>query len=303
MHETSPPVTAGMLAEALGPRALATSGDLDVEVVGFAALIPGRRGHVSFVTAAAGPEMLGASRSQAFLVPADTPDLTDGSDRALIHVAAPRLEFARLAHRFFPDTSALHLEGVHPSVTLGEGTVVAASAVLEPGVVIGQRCVIGPNVVIRRRCRIGDDVTIAAGTSIGNPGYGFARDETGAPIRLPHYAAVTIGDRVEIASNVVIDRGVFSDTLIGDDVKIDSFVLVGHNCAVGDGALLIGGAILCGGVKVGERAWIAPGTTVMEKLTVGDDAVVGIGATVMKSVRDGMGVMGSPARPILGTRE
>lgn len=150
--------------------------------------------------------------------------------------------------------------------------------------VIGRDCLIGPNVVIERSCRIGDGVVIGPGCCIGRAGFGFERDEDGIPIRLPHYAAVTIGDGVEIGANTVIDRGVFDDTVIEDWAKIDSQVLVGHNCRVGRGSYVIGGSVLCGGVHVGNASWIAPGVVVKEKVRVGDGAMVGIGSAVFRDV-------------------
>lgn len=288
------------LVDFLGDRALSVHGDTSIEVEGFAPAIPGRVGAISFIIGRSRDalQVIDSSASSAFLVP---PGVVSSGDcaKAVIEVSSPRLEFARLGHEFFPVETFSNSEGIHPNASVGVGTVIGPGTIVESGVAIGRHCAIGPNVVIRSRSVIGDRVRIGPGSVIGEPGFGFERDETGRALRLPHYGSVRIGDDVEVGAHVVIDRGVFVDTTIGSGAKIDSLVLVGHNVMVGEDAFVIGGSVLCGGVVVGKRAWVAPGSTVMEKVTIGDDATVGIGSTVCRDVPEQGSVMGAVARPAL----
>jgi UDP-3-O-[3-hydroxymyristoyl] glucosamine N-acyltransferase len=292
--------TIDQIVEFLGERAIAVRGDASLQVEGFVAATPGRAGAISFITGRDQDAMVAieSSASSAFLAPPGTVGRLT-CEKVVVEVSSPRLEFARVGHRFFPVSTPLSEVGVHPTASIGEGTVVGPGTLVEPHVSIGRDCVIGPNVVIRSRSVLGDRVRVGPGSVIGEYGFGFERDEGGHAIRLPHYGRVWIGDDVEIGSNVVVDRGVFTDTAIHAGVKIDSLVLIGHNVIVDEDAFVIGGAVLCGGVRAGRRAWIAPRATIMEKMTVGDDATVGIGSTVCRDVPAGATVMGPHARPAL----
>lgn len=52
---------------------------------------------------------------------------------------------------------------VHPSVRIGEGSVVFAGTVIQPDTVIGRHCIINTGATIDHDCRIGDGVHIAPG--------------------------------------------------------------------------------------------------------------------------------------------
>ncbi len=68
---------------------------------------------------------------------------------------------------------------VHPSVSVGEGTVIFAGAVIQPGTVIGRHCIVNTNAAIDHDCVIGDyshigpgvclagNVTVGEGTFLG----------------------------------------------------------------------------------------------------------------------------------------
>ncbi len=85
---------------------------------------------------------------------------------------------------------------------------------------------------------------------------------------------------------------------IENDAKIDNLVHIAHNCRIGVGAFVIATAILCGGVRIGEQAWVAPNSAIREHLTVGSRATVGLSATVVKDVPDDSVVAGSPATEV-----
>ena len=55
---------------------------------------------------------------------------------------------------------------VHPSVQIGEGTVVFAGAVIQPDVRIGAHCIINSGATIDHDCIIGDFVHVAPGSNL-----------------------------------------------------------------------------------------------------------------------------------------
>lgn len=218
-------------------------------------------------------------------------------ESAIILSDRPRLDFARalsliIQYGGFSPSCAEPL--VHPTAVVGKGVRFGA------GVVVGARTVIHHNVVIGDEVVIGEDCVIKSNTVIGEQGFGFERDESKIPIRMPHLGRVLIGNNVEIGSLNTICRGTLSDTVIGDHVKTDDHVHIAHNCIVRRGSIITACAELSGGVTVGEFAWIGPNCSILQKVCIGDEAFVGIAANVTKDVMDRVTVAGNPARVLRG---
>jgi sugar O-acyltransferase (sialic acid O-acetyltransferase NeuD family) len=55
---------------------------------------------------------------------------------------------------------------VHPSVKIGEGTVVFAGAVVQPGTCIGRHCIVNTGARVDHDCMIGDFCHVAPGCSL-----------------------------------------------------------------------------------------------------------------------------------------
>lgn len=288
----------------LSDRILGTRVGHSVELTGPAALQPGSAGCISFASRR-GPRMHESVANTASTLLILLPEYLDFApdNSSAVAVADPRLEFARVLQRFFTKP---RVPGVHPTAVIATSAVLGAVPTIGAGVVIGEACrvgdrvVVGPNAVLGDGCVLGDDVSIGPGTVLGFAGFGYARERDGTPLLLPHSGAVRIGDRVEIGANAAIDRGTIEDTVIEDDVKIDNLVHIAHNCRIRRGAFVIATAILCGGVDVGEEAWIAPNSAVREQVTIGQRAVVGLSATVINDVDADDIVVGSPAKSRLG---
>src|SRR5262249_24221694 len=154
------------------------------------------------------------------------------------------------------------------------------------------------NVVISDRTRIGHGCFVKSGAVIGETGFGFCLDEQGVPLQMPHFGAVVIGDGVSIGANTTIEGGIFDDTILCDNVKVDDLVQVGHNAYIATGVRIAAGTVLCGAVRVEEGTWIAPNVTVLERVQIGKRAFVGIAANVLKNVPDGTVVVGNPAKKL-----
>jgi UDP-3-O-[3-hydroxymyristoyl] glucosamine N-acyltransferase len=191
----------------------------------------------------------------------------------------PRLDFARLSQLF--DDRPSYATGVHPTasvdaaaelapdVVVGPNAVIEARARLAAGVIVGANCFVGadsvlgagtrllPNVVLYHRVRIGARCIVHSGSVIGADGFGFAADASGRYESVAQVGGVRIGDDVSIGSCTTIDRGSIEDTVIGDGVKIDNQVQVGHNCVIGDHTLLCGCVGLVGSTRIGRHCILA----------------------------------------------
>lgn len=234
---------------------------------------------------------------------------------ALILADRPRSTFARLVKALArPRSFAAGGPSIDPSARLEEGAriapgaVIGADAQIGAGAEIGANAVIGPGVAIGRRTRvgacasvafalIGDDVEIMAGVRIGQTGFGITQDG-GVPVDVPHLGRVVIQDRVVIGANSAIDRGVFDDTIIGEDTKIDNLCHIAHNVRIGRGVLIAGFAGISGSTVVADGAMFGGRVGVSDHLTIGAGAVLAGAAAVFQDVPAGETWSGYPAKPL-----
>ncbi len=155
----------------------------------------------------------------------------------------------------------------------------------------GAICYDAKNVKVGLNCLItnaviADDVQIGPGCIIGQDGFGYVQKSKNDPfIKFPHFGRVVIGEGTIIHSNVCIDRGTLSDTIIGKNVRIDNFVHIAHNVQVGDNTLIIAGSIIGGGVKIGKGCWISPGVKIIDNISIADNTTIGIGSVVLHDIK------------------
>jgi UDP-3-O-[3-hydroxymyristoyl] glucosamine N-acyltransferase len=149
-------------------------------------------------------------------------------------------------------------------------------------------------------------VTLHAGVVLGGDGFGYVRDSaTGAYTQFPQEGTLVIEDDVEIGANSTIDRGALAETRVRRGAKIDNLVHVGHNCDIGEDAILVAltgisgsstvgkGAVLAGQVGIGDHAHVGPG------VILGGQSGVFSGKTVTnEGLKPGAVHFGTPARPL-----
>lgn len=178
---------------------------------------------------------------------------------------------------------------------IGENVHIGPNCYVGPEVSIGDNTILHPNVVIDCPCKIGKNCEIFAGVVIGADGFGYYKDEDGVPRREIHYRGVIIGDNVEIGANSCIDRGLLTDTVIGDNTKIDNLCHVAHNVQMEENCLMTAQSGIAGSTVIEKGVYIAPGATILNQLTVGKNAWVGAGSTVIRNVKANNTVFGIPA--------
>ena len=199
--------------------------------------------------------------------------------------------------------------GIHPQATVSSGARVDAScevsagARIAAGATLARGVFVGPNATIGAGAAIGEDTRLLAnihvservvvgrrclvhpGAVLGSDGFGQAPEEGGSWRKIPQLGSVRIGDDVEVGANTVIDRGALAETVIGDGVRLDNLIQVGHNVQIGEHTAIAAGCMIAGSARIGRRCRIAGHVGIAGHLEICDDVVLLARTIVSRSIR------------------
>ncbi|HZX33138.1 MAG TPA: UDP-3-O-(3-hydroxymyristoyl)glucosamine N-acyltransferase [Rhodocyclaceae bacterium] len=275
-------------------------GDAETRVSQVATLAAAGAGEIAFLSNLKYKRQLADTGASAVIVSAA---FADATSLPRIVTPNPYVYYARVATLLNP--ANLPAAGVHPSaacasavpssasigahvaigrdVTIGEGVVIHSGCVVGDGASIGEGSVLHPNVTVYHGCVVGGRAIIHSGAVIGADGFGFA-PEGGKWVKIPQIGRVVIGDDVEIGANTSIDRGALEDTVIGNGVKLDNQIQIGHNCVIGDHAVIAGCVGIAGSTKIGKGCMLGGAAMILGHLEIADGTVISPGTMVMKSI-------------------
>ncbi len=199
---------------------------------------------------------------------------------------------------------------------IGDNTQIMANCYIGGEAKIGNNCFFHPGVNVGDRVEVGNDVILHHGVSLGADGFSFvtenpdniehARKEGSISgedaakhviFKIPSIGSVVIGNNVEIGANTTIDRGTIENTVIGDNTKIDDLVMIGHNCRVGKGCLIVSQVGIAGSCVIGDRVVIAGQAGLADHIEIGSDTIITAKAGVTKSFPEKSIIVGIPAVP------
>lgn len=296
--------TAAALVDALGGEWV---GPADWLIEGIAALADAGPSDISFISHARYRALLNETRAGCLIV---APDLRDAAAArgACIVTADPYLYYARMSQwwrqQHAPDAGGQR----HPSAWVSPDAVVDASASLGPFVVVeagarvGAHARLGPHCVVQAgahigvysvlharvtvapSCSVGARAVIHSGVVIGADGFGFAPAQ-GQWVKIEQLGRVLIGDDCEIGANTCIDRGALGDTVLGDGVKLDNLIQIGHNVRVGDHTAMAGCVGVAGSAVIGAHCTIGGGAVVLGHLSLADGVHISAASVVTRSIR------------------
>ena len=313
------PLTLGVIAGWCGGR---VHGDPATEVD---AVRPVGRADGRSLGLVADPRYLDAvpgSGAGAFLVSSELADrVARIDDRPRLVVDDPRAAMIPILVRL--DPTPRYEAGVHPTavleagVQLGEAASVGPYAVLERGAVLGARTRVGAHCVVGRGARVGevgylhphavlyagtilgDRVVVHAGARIGSDGFGYVFDE-GRASKIPQVGRAVLGDDVEVGANTCVDRGSIGDTEVGEGVKLDNLVQLGHNARLGAHGAFAAQTGIAGSTSVGPYARIAGQVGITGHIEVGSGVTIAPATKIFQSVPEAdaelMGLPGTDAR-------
>ncbi|MEZ7818591.1 MAG: UDP-3-O-[3-hydroxymyristoyl] glucosamine N-acyltransferase [Candidatus Azotimanducaceae bacterium] len=292
-------------ADIVGPFGMSTESYDEKIVTGLGSLGTAQAGDLSHLSSASYRAQLGSTAASAVILSREY--ATECPTISLV-VDQPYLAFAKASQLF--ETPAVIAAGIHPSAVIDPSTELADSVCIGPNVVIGAHCKIGANVQIHANtsiashCSIGDDGLIMSNVSIyrkvlmgerciihsgvvlGSAGFGFTPNAQGQYETIAQIGGLRIGNDVSIGATTAIDCGAIEDTVIGDGVKIDNQVQIGHNCRIGDHTIICGGAGMAGSTTIGKHCVLAGGCGIAgsSPISLCDGVVVSVKTTISQSI-------------------
>jgi UDP-3-O-[3-hydroxymyristoyl] glucosamine N-acyltransferase len=291
-------------------------GDPDVVVGRVATLQHARAGELAFLANPQYRRHLATTGASAVVL---QPTLAAECPTAALVHENPYATYARIAQLLCPRPRSP--AGIHPTAVIARDARVAATASVAAGAFVGPGCVVedraevGPGSVLLGTVTVGTDSELVArvtvgpgvrvgrrcilhpGAVIGADGFGHARDGQ-RYVKVPQLGSVVLGDDVEIGANSTVDRGAIEDTVIGEGVKIDNLVQIGHNVRIGAHTVIAGCTGVSGSTTIGERCVIGGMVGIAGHVQICDDTIITGRTTVIGSIREpGMYSSGLPEEP------
>ncbi len=260
----------------------------DTEIFRIAPLDSAGPGDLSFLSNPRYQQQLAASKAACVIV---APAMREAAMQrgACIVADNPYVYFARATQLWKQQHAPQGRCGVHPSAVVDPEAVVDATAyvgplcVVERGARIGAGTLLKSRVTVGENCIVGARCILHAGVVLGADGFGFA-PERGTWVKIEQLGAVRVGDDVEIGANTCIDRGALDDTVIGNGVKLDNLVQIGHNVHVGEHVAMAGCVGVAGSARIGAHCTVGGGAIVLGHLELAENVHVSAATVVTRSL-------------------
>lgn len=196
-------------------------------------------------------------------------------------------------------------------MSISPSAQIASSSLIESGAIIGSRVTIGPFCVIAADVKIGENTTIASHVCIN----GFTNigcdnvigqfsiiGEANQDLKYDgEPTEVVIGDRNRIGKNATIHRGTtkgHSATIIGNDNLFLSNVHIGHDCIIGNSAIIGDNSGLAGHVELHDFVRIGYMSAVHQFCVLGAYAQLACQSAVVQDIPPFVTASGNHAKPI-----
>ena len=259
-------------------------GNAELRLLAVASIEKAGAGDISYIRDAKFRHYLESSAASALILPPAMAQAYAGD--CLVHLN-PYLAYAKAVSLLHP--VARPPLAIHPTAVIEEGVSLAEGVIIEAGCVIGRGCHIGENswlhanVTLYADTQIGKRCIIHSGAVLGADGFGFAPDQK-TWFKIPQVGNVVVGDDVEIGANTTIDRAALGSTLIGNGVKLDNLIQIGHNTQIGDYSAIAACTAVAGSVQIGKHCQIAGMCAIAGHLSIADDVVVTCTSMVSHSI-------------------
>lgn len=153
---------------------------------------------------------------------------------------------------------------------------------------IGKNLIVEDFVIVKENVSLGDNVIISNHCVIGTNPYITQKDY------LKHSFGIRIGSNVYVGTFVNICFGATQETIIEDDVIINSYVLIAEDCYIHKGVSFAPGVKVGGYVSIGENTIIGLNATIRNRIKIGSNSIIGMGSVVTKDIPDNVIAYGNP---------
>ncbi len=181
---------------------------------------------------------------------------------------------------------------VEKGAIIGKNVKINHGAVIKINCIIGDGSIIGSNTVISNSI-LGENIYIGSNASIGQRGFGFFLSKNN--IDIYHIGRVLLQSKVSIGSGCTIDRGSFSDTVIGENTYLDNLCHVAHNVEIGNNCAFAAMTGIAGSAKIGNHVLTGGQAGIAGHIKIGNNVHIAAKSGVFQSIHDGETVMGNPA--------
>jgi len=118
-------------------------------------------------------------------------------------------------------------------------------------------------------------------------------------INVVHESAVIAGSvKMGCGNRIFAGTIINPDSVLGNNVVINTGAIVDHDCRIEDHAQIGPGAQLAGNVNVGEGSFIGLGASVIQGVRIGKYSIIGAGSAVINNVADNVTIGGVPAKQL-----
>ena len=278
----------GRIVAALGGELY---GDASISILGLAPLADADSGQLSFLSSPKYQAQLKTSRAACVIVDPAMREVACERGPSII-TEDPYLYFAKLTQYWRKTVLASTSDknpAVDPTAVIHATAQIHASArigplcVVESGAKIGADTWLKSRVTVSENCEVGERCILHSGVVVGADGFGFANN-LGHWEKIEQLGSVRIGNDVEIGANTCIDRGALQDTIIGDGVKLDNLIQIGHNVRIGHHTAIAGCVGVAGSATIGEHCTIGGGAVVLGHLTISDNIHISAATVVTRSI-------------------
>lgn len=190
----------------------------------------------------------------------------------------------------------------HPlKIPVDASAQIHASVLIEPNVVIGadvfidEGCIIGAGTIIYSGTQIGKNVSVGALCIIGSDAFYFKKNNN-THTKWHSCGRVILENNTDIGAGCTINKGVSSDTIIGEGTKLDCQVHIGHDTKIGKNCIIAAQTGISGNTVVEDDVVIYGQVGIGQNLHIGRGAVLLGKSGITKSVAAGEKVFGYPAQ-------
>tara|TARA_Y100000816_G_scaffold139391_1_gene98739 strand:+ start:2123 stop:3106 length:984 start_codon:yes stop_codon:yes gene_type:complete len=195
--------------------------------------------------------------------------------------------------KFGVNCSIKNTSKIENGAIIGDNVIVGDNNVIGENCIIGNNTIIGSNNVITSSI-IENDVKIENNCSIGQKGFGFFIQKN-KNIEIFHIGRVVLRSNVSIGSNCSIDRGSFSDTIIGNNTYLDNLCHIAHNVQIGCNSVFAAMTGVAGSTQIGNNVLTGGQVGIAGHIKIGNNVQIAAKSGVFNNIEDGQTLMGNPA--------